>query len=306
MRWLSDVLHSWWDSVVKPIRTQLIRCIPRRAISKCREFGNRLICRENRNRNSRNGPTILIGSDNGDVVLSPISGNSVSELERGTMVNNPVVTQNLRFAEGGFPQSALKLSLSGAGLAPPTSDSQHTLHEQAPVPTTSAAEEDTSKPKPGSRLRQLAWKVAERESLHVPKTQRNSRGSAVLFTMHTIVGRLTTLRPALRKLEVTHTILESTGLVRHLQFSPNGKLLATCAWDGTARLFNVPQDANDEIGKHRVMNVFNGFLGQVAWSPNGKWLLTRWANGMAIWSEVSTRAIIYWQYSNDLNLERCI
>ncbi|PVG01424.1 WD40 repeat-like protein [Serendipita vermifera] len=285
MKWLSDVLHGYWDSFVKPIRTSFLLCIPRQAIARCQAFGRRLTSRLNRNRESGDG---LTGLDSGDTPLSPTEyrhGKSASELERGDMIDSPMA-QPSHFSEAGVSHSVPKLSISAASIAVPHSDSQHTLNEQAPA--TNAAPEPPKLTGVG-RLRQLAWKVAEKETLQVPKTQTNSRGSAVLYTMHTIVGRLTTLRPALKRLEVTHTILRSSGLVRHLQFSPNGKQLATCAWDGTARLFNVPQSADDDVGKHLVMNVYTGFLGQVAWSPNGNWLITRWANGMAIWSENGIR-----------------
>ncbi|CAG8639697.1 17631_t:CDS:10, partial [Acaulospora colombiana] len=283
MKWLSDVLHGYWDSFLKPIRSQLMRWIPRRAIAQCQAFGKRLTCRLNRNR----GPSDELNeTESGGTILSPIEykhKKSASELERGDMIDSPIA-QPSQLPEAGVSHSVPKFSFSAASIAVPNSDSQHTLNEQAPTASTTT---DPPKLTGVNRLRQLAWKVAEKETLQVPKTQTNSRGSAVLYTMHTIVGRLTTLRPVLKRLEVTHTILRSSGLVRHLQFSPNGKLLATCAWDGTARLFNVPQSADDDVGKHLVMNVYTGFLGQVAWSPNGNWLITRWANGMAIWSEGS-------------------
>ncbi|PVG01421.1 WD40 repeat-like protein [Serendipita vermifera] len=170
-----------------------------------------------------------------------------------------------------------------------------------------SAAEGGAKLKGASRFRQLAWKVVEKERAQTP-----SRGNTAMSqTRATTIlsdaakrrdtnegkgtesqikpGRLTALRPNLKRLQVTHTIPDHTALVRHLQFSPNGKLLATCGWDGTARLFDVPHDANDVVGRHRTMAVYGGFLGQVAWSPDGNWLLTKWTTGIQIWSEAGVR-----------------
>lgn len=72
-------------------------------------------------------------------------------------------------------------------------------------------------------------------------------------------------------------------LVRHLQFSPNGKYLATSSWDRTSVIFRVGQ--NGELATHRVLVHVRGFIGQVAWSPNGRTLLTRLTRSVKVWTE---------------------
>lgn len=72
-------------------------------------------------------------------------------------------------------------------------------------------------------------------------------------------------------------------LVRHLQFSPNGRFLATSSWDRTSVIFRVSQTG--ELSTHRVLVHVRGFIGQVAWSPNGKTLLTRLTRSVKVWNE---------------------
>ncbi|KAL4062342.1 hypothetical protein J3A83DRAFT_4110084 [Scleroderma citrinum] len=72
-------------------------------------------------------------------------------------------------------------------------------------------------------------------------------------------------------------------LVRHLQFSPNGKYLATSSWDRTSVIFRVGQSG--ELATHRVLVHVRGFIGQVAWSPNGRTLLTRLTRSVKVWTE---------------------
>jgi len=70
-------------------------------------------------------------------------------------------------------------------------------------------------------------------------------------------------------------------LVRHIQFSPNGRYLATSSWDRTARIFRV----GETFTHHRTLVHVRGFVSQVAWSPNGRLLLTRFTRGLKLWSE---------------------
>ncbi|KAI6159682.1 hypothetical protein EDD17DRAFT_887078 [Pisolithus thermaeus] len=72
-------------------------------------------------------------------------------------------------------------------------------------------------------------------------------------------------------------------LVRHLQFSPNGKLLATAGWDKKAVVFRVTELG--ELAAHRVLFNGKGLIGQVAWSPNGRVILVRLPRAVRVWSE---------------------
>ncbi|KAG2351687.1 hypothetical protein BDR07DRAFT_1500637 [Suillus spraguei] len=91
------------------------------------------------------------------------------------------------------------------------------------------------------------------------------RGSKVASLMH-----------KLKSLEVTQDLAAHSALVRHLQFSPNGKFLATSSWDRTSIIFRV----GDPCVPHRVLAHASGFVGQVTcWcaSPyKAKWAIKIW------------------------------
>ncbi|KAF8835950.1 WD40 repeat-like protein [Paxillus ammoniavirescens] len=89
---------------------------------------------------------------------------------------------------------------------------------------------------------------------------------------------------AIEKLKTLDTLQEMgahQALVRHLQFSPNGRYLATSSWDRTSVIFRV----GESLTTHRILVHVRGFIGQVAWSPNGRLLLTRLTRAVKVWSE---------------------
>ncbi|KAG6332089.1 hypothetical protein ID866_6999 [Astraeus odoratus] len=75
--------------------------------------------------------------------------------------------------------------------------------------------------------------------------------------------RVTTYIEKLKMLAPIQELAAHQALVRHLQFSPNGKYLATSSWDRTSVIFKV--GANGELSTHRVLVHVRGFIGQVAW-----------------------------------------
>ncbi|KAF8342880.1 uncharacterized protein EI90DRAFT_2964705 [Cantharellus anzutake] len=93
-------------------------------------------------------------------------------------------------------------------------------------------------------------------------------------------SRLAAIVPALKALTTTQYLSEHSALVRHLQFSPSGEYFATCSWDQTAIIWKVGQP----FTIHRKLAHAKGFVGQVAWSPNGKILLTKMTRGVKVWS----------------------
>ncbi|QRV75864.1 BRCA1 carboxy-terminus (BRCT) domain protein [Ceratobasidium sp. AG-Ba] len=87
----------------------------------------------------------------------------------------------------------------------------------------------------------------------------------------------------LRPREIPH---KHKGLVKHAQFSPNGQLLATCAWDKTALIWKVgpgPNDMFELLHTLKHVNRWGAFVSQVAWSPAGDKLLTRQVRAIKIW-----------------------
>ncbi|PPQ86642.1 hypothetical protein CVT25_006826 [Psilocybe cyanescens] len=93
-------------------------------------------------------------------------------------------------------------------------------------------------------------------------------------------SRLSSLGPKLMELEATHDLAAHSALVRHMQFSPDGKFLATSSWDKTSVIFRV----GTPFTPHRTLAHPQGFVGQVAWSPTGNILLTKMARGIKVWT----------------------
>jgi len=93
--------------------------------------------------------------------------------------------------------------------------------------------------------------------------------------------RMATNIEKLKMLGPIQELAAHQALVRHLQFSPNGKYLATsrcdclffflllclahirCSWDRTSVIFRVGQSG--DLATHRVLVHVRGFIGQVAW-----------------------------------------
>ncbi|CAA7264399.1 unnamed protein product [Cyclocybe aegerita] len=108
------------------------------------------------------------------------------------------------------------------------------------------------------------------------KNSTSTGAEPVAFTR----SRVGTIMPKLMELEATHDLAAHNALVRHMQFSPDGKYLATSSWDKTAMTFKV----GHPFTSHRTLAHAQGFIGQVAWSPNGNILLTKMARGIKVWT----------------------
>ncbi|GJE97468.1 WD40 repeat domain-containing protein [Phanerochaete sordida] len=100
-------------------------------------------------------------------------------------------------------------------------------------------------------------------------------------------SRVAALIPQLKQMEAWLDLSPHQALVRHLQFSPNGRYLATSSWDRTSVIFKIGEDlaAPEPITAHRTLAHPQGFVGQVAWSPNGHQLLTKMGRGVKVWTE---------------------
>ncbi|RXW19261.1 hypothetical protein EST38_g6603 [Candolleomyces aberdarensis] len=93
-------------------------------------------------------------------------------------------------------------------------------------------------------------------------------------------------------LEPTQELPAHTGHVKHIQFSPDGKYLATSSWDRTSVIFKV----GDPFVSHRVLAHTRGFVGQVAWSPAGNTLLTKFDRGIKVWTAEDIRGNVLDSY----------
>ncbi|KAF8558609.1 WD40 repeat-like protein [Imleria badia] len=94
--------------------------------------------------------------------------------------------------------------------------------------------------------------------------------------------RVTGAVDKLKALDKSQELVPHGALVRHIRFSPNGKYFATSSWDRTTMIFCVNGGLTTH---HRTLVHVRGFVGQVAWSPNGKILLTRLTRAVKVWSE---------------------
>ncbi|KAJ7576057.1 hypothetical protein C8J56DRAFT_900238 [Mycena floridula] len=90
------------------------------------------------------------------------------------------------------------------------------------------------------------------------------------------------LQTRLRCLQPVQDIPAHQALVRRLQFSADGKFLATSSWDRTCLIFRVEKTGCE---LHRVLAHARGFAGQVAWSPSGNILLIKVVKGIKIWTK---------------------
>ncbi|KAG9318950.1 WD40-repeat-containing domain protein [Chiua virens] len=119
-------------------------------------------------------------------------------------------------------------------------------------------------------------KLQRTTKTHKPAAPYQSPGS--LYSMERGCPKII---EGLKHLDLTQELFPHGALVRHVQFSPNGKYLATSSWDRTAVIFRV----GETLTQHRTLVHVRGFVSQVAWSPKGTFLLTRFTRGLKLWSE---------------------
>lgn len=110
-------------------------------------------------------------------------------------------------------------------------------------------------------------------------------GKRDLVEPQLIPSRIQTYVPMLRTLRYRQLLAEHVALVKHLQFSPDGRFLATCSWDRTALIWRVGSGPSDDfVVMHKLEAGIGGFVGQVAWSPSGDQLLTKQHRSIKLWN----------------------
>ncbi|KAF9244203.1 WD40-repeat-containing domain protein [Melanogaster broomeanus] len=130
--------------------------------------------------------------------------------------------------------------------------------------------------RPGLPRRDSWWQTSLNAK---PETSASPVPDARTFVMRG--DRVATAIDQLKALELSQELTSHQALVRHVQFSANGKYLATSSWDRTAVIFRV----GESVTPHRTLVHVKGFVSQVAWSPNSRALLTRFTRGIKLWSE---------------------
>ncbi|KAF8762035.1 negative gluconeogenesis [Rhizoctonia solani] len=159
----------------------------------------------------------------------------------------------------------------------------------------------SEQPQPNARLRALTRRVIHTfrlvphnhppsppvRSMSSPSVMSDSRHRRDSSEHELIPARIQTYVPMLRTLRSSQLLTEHVALVKHLQFSPDGKFLATCSWDRTALIWRVGAGPYGEFElMHKLVHTarVGGFVGQVAWSPNGEQLLTKQLKSIKVWS----------------------
>ncbi|KLO19364.1 WD40 repeat-like protein [Schizopora paradoxa] len=80
----------------------------------------------------------------------------------------------------------------------------------------------------------------------------------------------------------TRTLHSHETLVRHMQFSPNGRSLATCSWDGKVYIYEVKDLSSPPLTLD--FSKEQDLLSHLAWSPKGNRLICKMLRGLSIWT----------------------
>ncbi|CAE6505272.1 unnamed protein product [Rhizoctonia solani] len=130
-------------------------------------------------------------------------------------------------------------------------------------------------------------------SMSSPSVMSDSRHRRDSSDNELIPARIQTYVPMLRTLRSSQLLTEHVALVKHLQFSPDGQFLATCSWDRTALIWRVGAGPSGEFElMHKLVHTarVGGFVGQVAWSPDGEQLLTKQLKSVKVWSSKASNS----------------
>ncbi|KZT00504.1 WD40 repeat-like protein [Laetiporus sulphureus 93-53] len=301
-KWLADVLSETKIQVCSAPGIKWIIYEPRALVWRVRQWCQRRsrIVREKLSRlTSRTARRLKRFSTIASSATEKVDG---SDLEDQTLPScnspDPVSPSRPRMSEAGTGPLLPVASVRSPTIATSTVtfDSRTTLGEPAAGtdsgPSGSAKARFKNAVHSVIMLRQGTSSTSRGLGLppRVPRRQRTNStegngskgGTSSEGPVHLLkASRVAALVPRLRALETTQDLAAHQALVRHLQFSPNGKFLATSSWDRTSVIFRV----GESFSSHRVLAQPSGFVGQVAWSPNGSTLLTKLNRGVKVWTE---------------------
>ncbi|KAI0049167.1 WD40 repeat-like protein [Auriscalpium vulgare] len=287
-KWLQDSLDDFWDGFTGfyPIRvlSDLFRVIfvySRRATMRTREVAIQASSTLS-NLFSRHSSETLNGSS---------SENSLPRAGSPEHILTSLRTR--RGSDNTHGTSPLSEPKSPTIAGSSVDFSYGTLSEKLPAGNPSS----TTLSVPRARLKNAVRSVIMMQAASTPFRSRTMSSTLVSLdgtrreTLHLPMrsSRVAGLVPRLKGLTATQDLAAHQALVRHLQFSPNGKFLATSSWDRTSVIFHV----GEPFTHHRTLAHPQGFVSQVAWSPNGNLLLTKLNRVVKVWTEagVCTRTI---------------
>ncbi|CAE6415966.1 unnamed protein product [Rhizoctonia solani] len=237
-------------------------------------------------------PTAMFNGDNSSGNLGVIPQSEKRKLsDLGRSNEEPIPENEPLSLDTRMPSALVVNPPSGVPTTPGSSSSA------------SADPGPSEQPQPNARLRALTKKVIHTlnfrlmpqqhppsppvRSMSSPSVMSNSRHRRDSSEHELIPARIQTYVPMLRTLRSSQLLTEHVALVKHLQFSPDGQFLATCSWDRTALIWRVGTGPNGEFElTHKLIHTarVGGFVGQVAWSPNGEQLLTKQIKSIKVWS----------------------
>lgn len=285
-KWLQDSLDDWWDAITSiPPFHQFVECL------HVLGLWTSSVSRGTRAAATHAGSAVnSFFHRRSDETLHPSSSENTlpsAASPEGVVLNSPHTRYG---SENSFTVSSSPIPPATVAKSTHGSTVSFALSSEklSGTPSTPA-----SSPPSRSRFAQTVRNVIRMQQATIPYTARTTRPmSPTLLSPDAIhrkdtqpvpmqSSRVAGLVPKLRGLEPTQDLAAHQALVRHLQFSPNGKFLATSSWDRTSVIFNtgVP------FTHHRTLAHPSGFVSQVAWSPSGKLVLTKLTRSIKVWTE---------------------
>ncbi|KAI0301606.1 WD40-repeat-containing domain protein [Multifurca ochricompacta] len=281
-KWLQDSLDDLWDAMISiPPFHQFVECL--HALGLCTSSVSR--------------GTRAAAMHASSVVTSFFQRRSAETLHPSSSENTLPTSPSPDAAVAVSPRTrrgSENTAASPASLAT-EAKSMHDSTVSFSLPSEKASGNlgiPTSPERPRARFAQAVRSVIRMQQAAAPKSPRTRSLSPSLLSPDRIRRndsqpvpmqntRVATLLPKLRALAPTQDLAAHQALVRHLQFSPDGRFLATSSWDRTSVIFH----AGDPFTLHRTLAHPSGFVSQVAWSPSGNLVLTKLVRSIKVWTE---------------------
>ncbi|VDB91362.1 unnamed protein product [Peniophora sp. CBMAI 1063] len=303
-KWLSDMLEDSWDKFLDfgpfpflsrqwNIAERKTGIVASEAIGRVRRAKVRVRQMPTRVREKLNiSPHTIPSSSSDESINGSVAGPQSPDIT-STNTNGGPVARNRR--QSG--STHITDPHSHSARSPLAGSTTELLSEKDGTVTVPGTPISPAPSSPGrTRLRNMVRSVMMMQAASAkPGATRTSSGilppsrKETMYPAAPRASRVAALVTKLRNLGPTEDLAAHTALVRHLQFSPDGKFLATSSWDRTSVIFQV----GSPFMHHRTLAHPSGFVGQVAWSPNGKLLLTKLNRSVKVWTEagVCTRTI---------------
>ncbi|KAI0262535.1 WD40 repeat-like protein [Gloeopeniophorella convolvens] len=283
-KWLQDSLDDLWDAMMSiPPFHQLVQCLHVVGLWT----------------SSVSGRTVTVAKHASTTVISFFHRHSAETLHPSSSENSlpsgsspdgviPTSMRTRRGSDNTYTTSPLSpISVEGKDTHGSTVSFASPSEKPAGTPNSPSSPTRTR-----TRFAQAVRSVIMMQQASTPQAARARSVSTALLSPDGMrrkdtqqvpmrSSRVAGLVPKLRALAPTQDLAAHQALVRHLQFSPNGKFLATSSWDRTSVIFHT----GDPFTHHRTLAHPSGFVSQVAWSPSGNLVLTKLTRSIKVWTE---------------------